>query len=630
MAKKKIKFMCTAFRDGFQSVYGARVLSKDYLPVVKQAKEAGLTYFESGGGALFQSPFFYARENAFDVMDAFRQTVGEDVTLQTLARGVNVVGLDSQPRDIINLHAKLFKKHGVDVIRNFDALNDPDNLAYSGQCIVDAGLKHQLCIAIMSLPPGCEGAHTPDFYEMTLKKFLEKKIPFDSLCFKDASGTTVPAVVYESIRRAKALLGEDFPIQFHSHETAGVSVACYLSAIEAGAQTVDLSLAPVSGGTCSPDVATFWHALRGSNYELDVDVDAVMKVEEAFKEAMKDYFLPPEALRVDPRLPWSPMPGGALTANTQMLRDNGLMDKFSDIIKAMEEVVRKGGFGTSVTPVSQFYFQQAFNNVVFGPWQQIDKGYGKMVLGYFGKTPIRPDEEVVRIASEKLGLAPTELTPLQINDDDPAKGIAPATEKLKAAKLPITDENVFIAATCGDKGIAFLKGTGPLSIRYKEKPASLPADGQVKINGEVFHVSLENGKAFVNGKEYRVQFDDEAAHDKASSVSKAAGAGQAGAGTGVSASSGSSENGTEGQAGQNASSASNSGDTFEIKAPTAGTILKVEVKEGQRVTLDTTLFLIEVMKMEVAIKAPKEGVITSVEAQPSQSVQSGQVLALMR
>ena len=617
MVKKKIQFMCTAFRDGFQSVYGARVLSKDYMPVVKQAKDAGLTYFESGGGALFQSPFFYARENAFDVMDTFRQTVGDEVTLQTLARGVNVVGLDSQPKDIINLHAKLFKKHGVDVIRNFDALNDPDNLAFSGQCIVDAGLKHQLCIAMMSLPPKCEGAHTPDFYEMTLKKFLEKKIPFDSLCFKDASGTTVPSVVYETIRRARALLGEDFPIQFHSHETSGVSVACYLSAIEAGAQTVDLSLSPVSGGTCSPDVATFWHALRGSNYELDVDVDAVMKVEDAFQEAMKDYFLPPEALRVDPRLPWSPMPGGALTANTQMLRDNGLMNKFSDIIKAMEEVVLKGGFGTSVTPVSQFYFQQAFNNVIFGPWQQIDKGYGKMVLGYFGKTPVRPDDEVVRIASEKLGLAPTELTPLQINNADPAKGIAPATEKLKAAKLPITDENVFIVATCGDKGIAFLKGNSPLSIRYKEKTSSLPASGQVKINGEMFKVSMENGKTFVNGKEYRVQFENDSAQDKTSSKAMSANDKK--------------EEKTLLAAGQNdQEEASNSGETFEIKAPTAGTILKVEVKKGQKVTLNTTLFLIEVMKMEVAIKAPKEGVITSVEVQPSQSVQSGQILALMQ
>ncbi|HNY22517.1 MAG TPA: biotin attachment protein, partial [Treponemataceae bacterium] len=125
---KKINFMLTAFRDGFQSVYGARVFSKDYLPVVEACAEAGITHFEAGGGALFQSPFFYCNENSFDVMDAFRKAAGPNANLQTLSRGINVVGLDSQSSDVIKLHAEMFKKHGMTTIRNFDALNDVNNL----------------------------------------------------------------------------------------------------------------------------------------------------------------------------------------------------------------------------------------------------------------------------------------------------------------------------------------------------------------------------------------------------------------------------------------------------------------------------------------------------------------------
>ena len=90
------------------------------------------------------------------------------------------------------------------------------------------------------------------------------------------------------------------------------------------------------------------------------------------------------------------MPGGALTANTQMMRDNGILDKYEEVAAAMGECVAKGGYGTSVTPVSQFYFQQAFNNVMIGPWKKIADGYGKMVLGYFGKTPVAPDPEIVK------------------------------------------------------------------------------------------------------------------------------------------------------------------------------------------------------------------------------------------
>ena len=158
MSKKKGRFMCTAFRDGFQSVYGARVFTPDFLPAVAAAKNAGIEFFEAGGGARFQSLYFYCDEDAFAMMDAFRAATGPDASLQTLSRGVNVVGLESQPSDIVKLHADLFKKHGISHIRNFDALNDVENLIYSGQCIVDAGLHHQVCVTLMELPPGCEGA----------------------------------------------------------------------------------------------------------------------------------------------------------------------------------------------------------------------------------------------------------------------------------------------------------------------------------------------------------------------------------------------------------------------------------------------------------------------------------------
>ncbi|HCK12232.1 MAG TPA: biotin attachment protein, partial [Candidatus Latescibacteria bacterium] len=206
------------------------------------------------------------------------------------------------------------------------------------------------------------------------------------------------------IKRARAMLPEGTFIHFHTHETAGISVQANMAALDAGADGIDLSLAPCSGGTCQPDILVMWHALRGSNYDLDVDIEKVREAEEIFKESMADYFLPPEATAVEPLIPWSPMPGGALTANTQMLRDNGIMDRYPEMIQAMGDVVRKGGFGTSVTPVSQFYFQQAFNNVMFGEWERIADPYGQMVLGYFGKTPVAPDAEVVRIASEQLGL----------------------------------------------------------------------------------------------------------------------------------------------------------------------------------------------------------------------------------
>ena len=611
MAKKRVRFMITAFRDGFQSVYGARVFSKDYLPVIEMAGKAGIEHFEAGGGAMFQSPYFYANEDSFAVMDKFRAAAGPKADLQTLARGINVVGLDSQPRDVIRLHAKLFKKHGISSIRNFDALNDVNNLIFSGQCIHDAGLKHEVVVSMMALPPGAPGAdraHTAAFYVNTLKQILEAGIPYDSVCFKDASGTSTPQVVYETILGARKLLGAKVKLVFHSHETAGNGIMGYRLALDAGADQIDLSLAPASGGTCQPDLLSMWHALRGTDYELGIDVNKIVELEEFFKESMKDYFLPPEATKVEPLIPFFPMPGGALTTNTQMMRDNDLLHRYAEIVSAMGEVVEKGGFGTSVTPVSQFYFQQAFNNVMFGKWKKIADGYGKMVLGYFGKTPVAPDPEVARIAREQLKLEPTSELVVDINDRNPKKGVAAAKARLEKEGLPTSEENIFIAAACEDKGIQFLLGKATIGVRKEArkdaqaeaasaaaKPAGKPSSGlyTVTVNATPYSVKIEGATAVVNGVSYAIDVKE--------------GAGEQAAPTAAVESDGYST----------------------ITAPLPGLLLRVPVKAGDSVSAGDVVLVLESMKMETPIKAVSAGVITELPVSQGQQVKSGQLLAVL-
>ncbi len=600
MAKKNVKFMCTAFRDGFQSVIGARVLSKDFLPAVEAAYDAGIRWFEAGGGARFQSCYFYCQEDAFDVMDKFRKAAPE-ADLQTLSRGVNVVGLESQPSDMIKLHADMFKKHGMTSIRNFDALNDVNNLKWSGQCIHDAGLNHEVVVTMMGLPPGIDnqGTHTPEFYAGRLKLIKEAGIPFDRVCFKDASGTSTPATVYKTMKLAREVLGAGVHIQFHSHETAGNGIACYLAALRGGADGLDLSMAPMSGGTCQPDIITLWHALDGDeDFALDIDIEKVRKAEAVFKDCMKDYFLPPEAMNVSPAIIWSPMPGGALTANTQMLRDNNMMDKYDDMIAEMYDCVRLGGFGTSVTPVSQFYAQQAIQNVMFGKFKKFSPGYAKMVLGYFGKTPVAPDPEIVKLASAATGLEPTTKTVLELNDADPTKGRAAAEKALKDAGLPITDENVFIAAACKEKGIFFLKdpSKAPMGCRFVEKDAPKAAGKSgpctVTIGGKAYGVELKgDGKAVVNGKEYAFSVADGI---KAAPAAAPSG----GAGT-------------------------------EVKASVPGSVLRVNVKQGDTVAEGDELLVMDVMKMEQPVMSPCGGTVQSVMVAQTDKVATGDVLVVI-
>ncbi|QPH84039.1 biotin attachment protein [Campylobacter concisus] len=597
MAKKFIDVMDTTFRDGFQSVYGARVLMNDFLPALEAAKEAGIEHFEFGGGARFQSLYFYLNEDAFAMMDKFRSIVGPKANLQTLSRGVNTVTLDTGSRELIDLHAKLFKKHGTTTIRNFDALNDVENLKYSGERIAHHGLKHEVVVTMMDLPSGCVGAHDVKFYEKILREILDANIPYHSVCFKDASGTSSPQKVYETIKMARKLLPEKTHIRLHTHETAGVSVACYLAALEAGVDGIDLAASPVSGGTSQPDILTMLHAVKGKNYDLGgLDVEKILKYESVLNDCLKEYFLPPEAVQVSPLIPFSPMPGGALTANTQMMRDNNILDKFPEVILAMREVVQKGGYGTSVTPVSQFYFQQAFNNVMFGKWKKIAEGYGKMVLGYFGKTPVTPDKEIIKLASEQLGLKPTTKHAVDIADKDESKSLAHVEEILKQNNIKTTEENIFIAAACKEKGIAFLKGEAKVNVRK--------IDPNAKAN-ECRQTQSGRYSVVVNGSRYNVEvsegFNDSIQVKSITEV--------------------------EGKSVKNAKSAVAGATANDIVASLPGAVHKILVSPGDQVKKGQAVVVLEAMKMEIEVKAPKDGVIGSIEVNKGQSVANNQVVA---
>ncbi len=587
--------MDTSFRDGFQSVFGARVFTDDFMPAVKASVDAGITNIEAGGGARFQSLFFYCGESAFDMMDRFRKEVGPDVALQTLARGINVVALSQCPRDIIDLHAKMFKKHGMTTIRNFDALNDVRNLEYSGERIAHHGLNHQIVVSMMELPPGCSGAHTPEFYMDRLKQILDADIPFHSICFKDASGTSNPRKVYETLKAARKIVSADTILWFHTHDTAGLGISQNMAAIEGGADGIDLAKSPVSGGTCQPDILSMMHALKGTEYTLDLDYEKIITASDAFEEAMKDYFFPPEAKMVSPKVTLSPMPGGALTANTMMMRDTGTLHLYPEVIKEMSEVVARGGFGTSVTPVSQFYFQQAYLNVTQGKWKKINPNYGNMVLGYFGRTPVPADPEIVKIASEQLGKPVFTEDPLDILEP----GIPKATKILKENNLPVNDENIFIIASCEQKGLDFLLGKAVTNVRkitdeppVDKKAAAKKAAAPAAVPAAA-HIGPRDYTITVNNRPYNVTVTEAGGikATQATAPAPAPAAAPAAAGT-------------------------------EVEAPTPGNIVKVLVEVGSTVTMNQPLVVMEAMKMESEVKSPCAGKVLEIHIAAGDTVQA--------
>ncbi len=479
---KKIRVMFTPFRDGLQSSFGGKVRLNDFLPAMELSAQAGIRHFEFGGGARFQAPLFYLGENPFECMRKIREAVGPDVDLQILTRSVSGVTLTTQSPQGLALQGKLMAAAGTTWDRNFDYMNDVRNLLNTGKPIVEAGMHHQCVIALMGLPFESDKVHTSDFYFNIGKQILDfhesGECRVDSLCLKDASGTTDPMTIYKTAVELKKIMPPEMPLWMHTHDTASTAVSCYQAAIHGGCDGVDLSIRPMASGTVQPDARSLAHALKGSGYTLDLDVSKMPDIEALLTGGMEEYDFNPTTTSADARVLGFPMPGGAIGPNVHMMVKAGILDKYSDVLAEFPVVVEAGGAWTSVTPGSQQYWLQAFNNVLYGRWEKISDGYGKAVLGYFGKTPLPPDPEVVKKAAEQLGKEPFQGDPLEAAP----KNVEPAKKILEEHNLPVNDENIFLVLACmvpGKKteineGLRFLLGNPKIDIPLKKKEEPVP------------------------------------------------------------------------------------------------------------------------------------------------------------
>jgi pyruvate carboxylase subunit B len=534
-----------------------------------------------------------------------REAVGPDVDLQILTRSVSGVTLTTQRLKALELQAKLMAKHGTTWDRNFDYMNDVDNLEKTGKPIVAAGMHHQVCVALMGLPFKDETVHTADFYIGIIQKLLDRGVHMDSVCMKDASGTTDPRTCYETAKGLRKILPPEVILWQHTHDTASMAVSCYMAGIEGGVDGIDLSVRPMASGTVQPDVRSMWHALKGTGYSLDIDHTKMDEIENMLNEGLKEYDFNPVTTTADARVVGFPMPGGAIGPNVHMMKEAGILDRYSDVLAEFPVVVKAGGAWTSVTPGSQQYWLQAFNNVLLGRWEKMNDGYGKAVLGYFGRPPLPPDQDVVKVAAEQLEMQPFDGDPLEAAPDS----LAQAEEALKERDLPLTEENVFLVAAAIipgknmdlNEGIRLLTGKSKIVLplkKKKEEAAPVPAPAPAATGSAPFSTPItttctvtENGA----DRTFRITIQPPAGTAQAAPAPEPGPAPPSSNGTPVFS-------------------------PFQGKTE----LVEIKVKQGDAVTAGQVVAAVEAMKAKHDVKAPCAGTVLTVDAEIGADIEAGQ------
>ena len=440
----QVKITETVLRDSHQSLIATRMTTEEMLPILEQLDKVGYHSLEAWGGATFDSCMRFLNEDPWERLRKIRDKV-KNTKLQMLFRGQNILGYRHYSDDVVEYFVQKSIANGIDIIRIFDALNDPRNL----KTAIDATKRENGHVqAAFSYTTG--PVYTLDYYSQYAKQLEE--MGADSICIKDMAGLLKPYDAYELVKTLKESV--KVPIQLHTHYTAGLASMTLLKGIEAGVDIVDTAISPMAMGTSQPPTETLVATLAGTEYDTGIDLAELDKVTKYFAPLREKYLaeglLNPKALNVDVNALLYQVPGGMLSNLMSQLKQAGKEDKLIEVLEEVPRVRADVGYPPLVTPSSQIVGTQAVFNVIGGErYKMVTKEFKGIVKGEYGKTPVEIAPEFVK----KI-----------IGDDEritcrPADMLKPELEELRAkiANYIEQDEDVLSYALFEQVAIKFFE-----------------------------------------------------------------------------------------------------------------------------------------------------------------------------
>jgi len=614
---KPVVFNNTVLRDGHQSLAATRMTTAQMLPATGRLDALGFGALETWGGATIDATLRFLNENPFDRLDQLKAAAPRTPHMMLL-RGQNIVQYTSFPDDVVEAFVRSAARHGMDVFRVFDALNDARNLRTAIQTVKSEGKHAQGAICYTTSP-----VHTPELLAAFADDLVE--IGSDSICIKDMAGLLTPRIAYDLVKAIK--LRHTVPVIVHSHETAGLALASYLAAIDAGADAVDTSITPFANGTGQPDTVRMMAAMAGHARAPHYDTAVLLELRKYFEGVAVELakFMSTANERVDSDALSYQVPGGMLSNFRTQLAELKMESRINDVMAEVPIVRKALGWIPLVTPTSQIVGTQAMLNVKFGRWKNLAQAAVDIALGKYGRTPGPIDAELLALARKQSGQEPVLGRPADLL----APRMPLLRQELAAKGLVVSDENAVLYAMFPRETEAFYKPAPtatPVSapapvVLAPAGPSNVPANSAPTAPTVPLNATSKL-RVTVDGKAYEVMV--ELLDAATGSTSAAAASASSRAASQVSASSVVKPAAPVVAATPKVSPGSNGASA--VVSPLAGKVVSIDVAVDQTLEKGAQVATIEAMKMNTFVYAAKAGIVTGVHVRAGDSVEEGGAL----
>lgn len=604
----------TTFRDAHQSLLATRLKTEDMEPIASRMDEIGFASMEVWGGATFDVATRYLREDPWDRLRLFKKLITK-TPLSMLLRGQSLVGYKAYADDVVDAFITRSAENGIDIFRVFDALNDEWNLSKAAESVKDNNKHLQMTICYSVTESGKMGGpiYNLDYYLDKAKSF--QNMGADSLCIKDMAGLLSPYDAFELISELKKNV--TIPLQLHTHYTSGMASMTVLKAIEAGIDVVDACLAPLALRTSQPAVEPLVVTMRGTQNDTQLNLDELINLGDYLETVLpkyQEYLEAPKAAVIDAKVLSHQIPGGMTSNLISQLRESDSLGKLDEVLKDIALTRKELGYPPLVTPMSQMIGSQAVSNVLFGRYNMVSTQVKEYAIGMYGRPPSKIDDTVKENIFKTL-----DESKMEIISERPGNILEPELETAKAAISEITTDidDILTYSLYPTTGMKFLKikhGFESSEEDFEEGSKSSPRQDDLSKEPQAKEVPPKSGKTqsfnvFVDDAFYKVEIDpSDRSRLTISDGTKTA----------------NTQKSSKPQIEKSSSNANG-----ELRSPMPGVILKYLVEIGQEVHQGDPVAVLEAMKMENTLPAPKDGHVESLPVEPGQTVVKGDILAII-